>query len=182
MWKLGLAALALITGVMIACEKDDDGSGSGSMSVRMTDEPGAFIEVNVDIQSVQALYAGEDSTDESSWITLDTDSGVYNLLDFQGDTSTIIATEGDLPEGEIKEIRLVLGTENNVMLEDSTQFDLQTPSGQSSGLKLKIDNTIRADQNMEVFIDFDANKSIVVKGSGEYLLKPVITLKSVTHE
>jgi hypothetical protein len=54
---------------------------------------------------------------------------------------------------------------------------LTTPSAQQSGLKLKVNMDIAAGQLADFAIDFDACKSIVKRGgSGEYNLKPVISV------
>ena len=53
--------------------------------------------------------------------------------------------------------------------------DLSTPSSQQSGLKLQLKTTLTAGITYEVFLDFDAARSVVESGnSGNYNLKPVI--------
>ena len=52
--------------------------------------------------------------------------------------------------------------------------NLETPSAQQSGLKLNIDANLTGGVVYKLWIDFDAARSIVVKGNGDYLLKPVI--------
>jgi hypothetical protein len=58
---------------------------------------------------------------------------------------------------------------------DNTIHELSTPSGQQSGLKIQLNTTLTAGITYEIFLDFDAARSVVEAGnSGNYNLKPVI--------
>ena len=57
-------------------------------------------------------------------------------------------------------------------------YDLTTPSAQQSGLKLNLNATLTPGVDYNLLLDFDANKSIVLTGNGEYQLKPVIRVIS----
>jgi Domain of unknown function (DUF4382) len=156
-----------------SCDSNDDnGTGTARMEVRMTDAPGDYDEVNVEIESVQIHREGDDT--EEGWVTLDKiNPGVYNLLDFANGKDTLLAS-AELPVGHISQIRLVLGDENSVKLKNGDVIDLKTPSGQTSGLKLQIDAHLEDDVTYMVLLDFDAARSVVPKGNGGYNLKPVI--------
>lgn len=151
---------------------NDDSTGTSRMEVRMTDAPGNYEEVNIDVQSVQVHK--EDDGDESGWITLDEiNPGIYNLLDFANGKDTLLASS-TLPAGKISQIRLILGGNNSLKLKDGTVKPLKTPSGQQSGVKLKINADLESDVTYVLLLDFDAAKSIVARGNGQYNLKPVI--------
>ncbi|MBC3539482.1 DUF4382 domain-containing protein [Rufibacter sediminis] len=157
-----------------SCSDEKDPSGSARMEVRMTDAPGEYDEVNVDIRSVQIHREANDN--EAGWETLENiRPGVYNLLDFANGRDTLLAS-ATLPIGRISQIRLVLGNNNSLKLKgETTPRPLTTPSGQTSGLKLQINADLEADVTYVVLLDFDAAKSIVPRGnSGQYNLKPVI--------
>lgn len=155
-----------------SCDSDSDGNGTAKMEVRLTDAPGDYEEVNVDIRSVQIHK--EDTDSESGWLTLDQiNPGVYNLLDFANGRDTLLAS-AELPAGSISQIRLVLGDNNSLKLKNGDVVDLKTPSGQTSGLKVKINADLVEDVTYVVLMDFDAAKSIVARGNGQYNLKPVI--------
>lgn len=154
-----------------ACNKHE--TGSAKLEVRLTDAPGDYAEVNVDVRSVQ-IHAS-DGAGEEGWVTLPhINPGVYNLLDFANGRDTLLAS-ASLPSGRISQIRLVLGDQNSLRLKGQTQrLPLTTPSGQSSGLKVKIDSDLREDVTYVVLLDFDAARSVVKRGNGDYNLKPVI--------
>ena len=61
------------------------------LSVRMTDLPGNYDEVNVDIRGVEV-------TGNGGSVTLNINPGIYNLLDYANGVDTLIAT-GDVPAG-----------------------------------------------------------------------------------
>lgn len=154
-----------------SCDSDGD-TGTAKMEVRLTDSPGDYAEVNVDIQSVQVHKDAEG--DEAGWVTLnEINPGVYNLLDFANGRDTLLASS-NLPAGRISQIRLVLGNNNSLRLKDGTEVDLKTPSGQTSGIKLQLNADLERDVTYMVLLDFDAAKSVVARGNGAYNLKPVV--------
>ncbi|WP_242926264.1 DUF4382 domain-containing protein [Pontibacter vulgaris] len=155
-----------------ACNDDSENTGTAKMQVRMTDAPGDYEEVNIDIKSVQIIKEGD--TDEADWITMEEiHPGIYNLLDFANGRDTLLAS-ANLPAGTISQIRLILGDNNTLKLKDGTTVALKTPSGQTSGIKLKIDAELEEDVTYMLLLDFDAAKSIVPRGNGQYNLKPVV--------
>ena len=155
-----------------SCDKDDASQNTPktTLNVYLTDGPGDFQQVNVDIQEVRI----KSSDDTSQWLSLPTNTGIYNLLDFQNGVDTLLAT-GPVPAVVLKEVRLVLGP-NNTVMKDSVLYDLDTPSAQQSGLKIKIDKSLGLTVD-SLTLDFDAAKSIVETGNGKFILKPVIRVK-----
>lgn len=164
--------IGMLVAVMLfatACNKKQE--GTARLNVRLTDAPGDYEAVNVDIQSVEVHTAA------NGWVTLNTYAGVYNLLDFVNGQDTLLAT-ASIPAGEISQIRLILG-ENNTVQVDSMIYPLTTPSAQQSGLKLNLDDTLAAGVVHGLVLDFDASQSVVETGNGKYILKPVIRVTGV---
>jgi hypothetical protein len=151
--------------VIISCNNDDKAS-SYPLAVKMTDAPANYDAVNIDLQGVE--IKGENGAD----VLLNVNAGIYNLLDFSNGISTLIATS-TLNTAKISQIRLILGT-NNTIVVDGVVHPLETPSADQSGLKLQIHETLIADIQNEILLDFDAHQSIVVNGNGTYKLKPVV--------
>lgn len=133
--------------------------------IRMTDAPGPYTAVNVDIQAVEIVGNGTS-------VTLNTNSGIYNLLDFSNGADTLIAT-GSLNVSKVQQIRLILGPNNSVAT-GGTVYPLTVPSGSESGLKLQVHQTLQAGVAYYVLLDFDANQSVIQEGNGNYRLKPII--------
>jgi hypothetical protein len=66
--------------------------------------------------------------------------------------------------------------EGNTIVVDGEELPLQTPSGQSSGFKVKLTENpeLLSGAAYTLLLDFDAAKSIVKTGNNRYLLKPVV--------
>lgn len=148
-----------------SCSKDS-GSGKASVSVQLTDAPANYDAVMIDVQGVEI------KGDIGSAVMLNTIAGMYNLLELSNGVNTLIAT-GDLEPGMVSQIRLILGTNNTVMV-DGVDYPLSTPSAMQSGLKLQINQTFEAGVSYNILLDFDASQSIILTGNNEYQLKPVI--------
>ena len=142
-----------------------------SFVVRLTDSPGDYEIVNIDIQAVEV------HSDNAGWMTLKTNVDVYDLLTLTNGVETVIAND-DLPAGKVSQLRLILGDNNSVVV-DGESYPLTIPSGSESGLKLQIHAELTEGITYSVLLDFDAAKSIVATGSGSYNLKPVI--KAITE-
>jgi hypothetical protein len=158
-----LFAFALMSLVFASCK---DETSTTEYTIRLTDGPGPFTAVNIDIQSIE--LTGKNS----ELVTLNTMAGIYNLLDLTNGVDTIIATAG-LEISQVKQIRLILGPNNTVEINGQI-YPLSTPSADQSGLKIKVNHTLQPGEVYPVLLDFDAAKSIVETGKGEYKLKPVL--------
>lgn len=159
-----LLAIVPMLFIFASCNKDD--SAKSSYSVRMTDAPGPYDAVWVDVQGVEIKAEGKAD------VMLNIKPGIYNLLDLTNGKDTLIAT-GSLDAGTVSQIRLILGTNNTVVL-NGNSYPLATPSADQSGLKLQVHQVLEAGVAYSVLLDFDANQSIVETGSNTYKLKPVI--------
>jgi hypothetical protein len=148
----------------------DDSSGRATVEVRLTDAPAEYQEVNVDIQDVQVHSEGGDP--ENGWISLSINKGVYNLLELTNGLDTLLGST-TLPAGKITQVRLILG-ENNTIKTGDVSSDLNTPSAQQSGLKVQVNTELKEGITYTILLDFDAARSIVATGSGQFNLKPVI--------
>ena len=159
--------------LFLSCSKDNDDAnpfGETDFSVYLTDDPGEYDKVNIDIQSVEVHYS-DDSGD--AWHTIQMVSpGVHDLLKLTNGRDTLLARER-VASKTITQVRLILG-ENNTVVVDGITYPLKTPSAQESGLKLNVHATLTPGVEYAIWTDFDASKSIVVTGNNEYILKPVI--------
>lgn len=148
-----------------SCDSEKDNE-KAHLTVRMTDAPATYDAVLVDVKSVEIKGNGETT------VLLNTNAGIYNLLDFSNGLDTMIAS-GNLEPGSVSQIRLILGTNNSVVV-DGVTYPLSTPSAEQSGLKLQVNQTFEAGVDYFILLDFDASQSVVKTGNGAYKLKPVI--------
>ncbi|MEQ8578492.1 MAG: DUF4382 domain-containing protein [Balneola sp.] len=184
----GLIVLLLGFG-LTACS---NGDGTGTMRISLTDAPADYAEVNIEIHQVLVKENDDDDDDldetedmdaeeleDEGWKVVFNDTITVNLLDYQNGAILDLG-EVELETGRYNQVRLVLGDENNVVLNNGNKFRLNTPSGQTSGYKLLVQADIEEDQVYDLVIDFDASRSIVVTGNGSYILKPVLKTANLT--
>ncbi len=159
---------------LFSCSSDDSSGGdSARVQVRLTDAPGDYKAVWIDVVDVMVKSNAEAS--EEGWVSL---AGVqpmqYDLLQLTGGVTELLA-DAQIEAGFLSQIRLVLGTDNYLVLNDGSEQPLSTPSAQQSGLKVKVDQELVAGETYDFLLDFDVDQSIVTAGSsGGYILKPVI--------
>ena len=133
----------------------------------LKDAPSNYDAVYIDIRSVEVTMEGS-----SAFTITPTRPGIYNILNFKNGLDTLLV-KSDIPSGKISQIRLLLGSNNSVVV-SGVSYPVDAPSTQESGLKLNLDATLVANQAHDFWLDFDAGKSIVVTGNNTYKLKPVI--------
>ncbi len=168
--------LFLLAGSLIFYSCDSSTSGDselGTMQILLTDAPGNYDHVYIDVREARIHHSSDAEEGESGWIELDIETGIYDLLELTNGRYEVLG-EIDLEPGRYNQMRLVLGDQNEVVI-DGTAYPLNTPSAQQSGLKLNIHADIEGGEMYTLLLDFDANKSIVQAGqSGNIQLKPVI--------
>jgi hypothetical protein len=160
---------AIVAAIMFtACS---DSEKNARLEVRLTDAPGDYDEVNINIQGVQVHTEAGDQN--SGWKSLDIQAGVYNLLELTNGLDVLLGVI-ELPPGKVSQIRLILGDNNTLKIGENI-YNLSTPSSQQSGLKLNVHAELKAGITYTILLDFDAARSIVRPGNdGPYILKPVI--------
>jgi hypothetical protein len=181
-----LAALAITTFALGACS-DSSGTGTGLLTVRLTDAPFPFSEVaSVDVFVVRVDAKTESTTEDeaadennhSGWTTIATPNTLINLLDLgSGKTMNLGATT--LPTGNYRSFRLILDTDQStITLKDGSEPTIFFPSAGQSGIKVKLDEPIQLTEDGTVMtLDFDIGRSFVMRGNSPangFNFKPVI--------
>ena len=156
---------ALAAALFSSC-KSDKTSSVTRFNMTMTDSPGAYDNVMLSIKEVHVLTSNGEST-------MAIGNAPFDILKFRLGKDTLLASQ-DIPSGKLQEIRLVLNETGNTVKVDGVVYDLKTPSGQSSGVKIKVQDDLTAGIAYTLKVDFDVAKSIVTTGNGKYILKPVI--------
>ena len=164
--KILLLAPVCIMAMMFTSCQNASNSTVTRFNVKITDGPGAYDALYLSIKEVQVI------TSEGQTI-MEVGSGPFDILEFRMGKDTLIASD-DIPSGKLQEIRLVLNETGNEVVVDGETFELKTPSGQSSGVKLKVHEDLTSGVAYTMTLDFDAAKSVVKTGNGKYILKPVI--------
>ena len=173
LFKLSLIAIMLFG--FISCSSNDESNEpsepKAKLALRLTDAPGDYEKVFIDVREVMVKYAGGEDLD------LGINAGIYDLMELTAGVNVLLYND-DVPAGKITQIRLVLG-DNNTIVVDGQTFPLDTPSAQQSGLKIQVNQILEEGILYEFLLDFDVDESIVAQGNGGYSLKPVIRATTV---
>jgi len=172
----------LVIVLSFSCDENENtmNSETAVFSVKLIDDPGDYENVYVEVIDVMVKYESDndiDQEEEGGWESIGIiNPGIYDLLELTGGVSLQLIENEEIETGTIKQIRLLLGDENSVVLEGETEaLPLNTPSGQQSGLKVMVNQEILAGFNYDFILDFDVDESIVMAGnSGNINLKPVL--------
>jgi len=158
--------------VLNSCQKNAASNGNARLQVYLTDAPGDYEAVYIDVKDVQINVTGDSL---NGWQSLkNVNAAVYDVLKLVNDDDTLLA-DANIPSGKLHQMRLILGTENYVKIEGTSQLiKLETPSAQQSGLKLNIQQDVQDGILYTITLDFDVAKSIVKTGNSKYILKPTI--------
>ena len=180
------AALVIATFALAACS-DSSGTGTGMLTVRLTDAPFPFSDVarvDVFVVRVDARTAATtdaeaaDETNHGGWTTIATPNASINLLDLgSGKTMNLGATT--LATGNYNGFRLILDTDkSSITLKDGTKPPISFPSAGQTGIKIKLDQPIQLTVDGSVMtLDFDIGRSFVMRGNtalNGFNFKPVI--------
>lgn len=174
-----LSLIAMLFAGLASCSNDDDSNpnineGNAKLALRLTDAPGDYEAVFVDVEEVVIKYNGEQED-----VALGINAGIYDLLELTAGVNVLLYDD-EVPAGKISQIRMILGDENSIVVNGEVH-PLATPSAQQSGLKIQVNETFEPGVLYEFMLDFDVDKSIVSQGNGGYSLKPVIRASSVAE-
>jgi len=161
--------LALLAG-LCACSDNDTSNKSCQVQFALTDAPSlkGYKALYVDVEGI------EYNVGDSAWKTLAITPARINLMNLTNGTDTLLGNV-ELEAGQtVSQVRLILGDNNTLVLADGTEKSVKVPSGQQSGLKINIQSSATLTSGYKVMIDFDAERSVVAKGNGQYSLKPVL--------
>lgn len=165
---INVLILSLIV-VLSSCKKDKDNNNStyGTYKLHLTDTPGEFNHVYLDIQTVEIMQEGV------GWITSSTFvAGTYDILSFKNGLDTLIVNQSLATTGKIIQIRLKLGS-NNTIVKNGIEYVLIIPSAIQSGIKINTSTNLVENGTIEEWIDLNIGKSIKELPNNVYKLNPV---------
>jgi hypothetical protein len=182
-----LSLLATCALGLAACA-DSTGGSTGTLTVRLTDAPFPFSEVDkveihvvrIDARQAEPTDAeAEDDEDMDEWITIASPNALIDLLTLQNGT-TVNLGQATIPTGTYNGFRLIIDpSKSGVTLEDGSEPDVKWPSAAQTGIKIQLDQPISLTENGSVMVvDFDVGRSFVLRGNdirnNGLLFKPVL--------
>ena len=124
--KINFFIFTLILISFYSCSNSESGTNNmegiaPKISVKLVDAPGDFDEVNVNVVGV--MIKMDDSDDDSGWINLDMiNTGIIDLLNLTGGVNQVLVDRFPIPAGTLKQIRLVLGDGNTIVIRNDSAF------------------------------------------------------------
>ena len=140
----------------------------------LIDAPAAYDAVNIAVARVEVHREMNDTT--SGWFVVNDVPEMYNLLELRNGATAVLG-DAKLQPGTYTQIRLILQAGSHVKI-GNEQYDLTVPSGFQTGIKLNHEFTLHSGKLYELYLDFDAARSIRSNTNG-YRMSPVIRVQAV---
>lgn len=176
MWVGSLGLFFAAASVLVSCEKIKEPTpdpGSTHFSLLLTDTPGDYQAVWIDIRQI-LIKVSSDSSEDSGWIEVPlAKEQPYNLATLRNGRDSLLG-EADLPAGNVSQLRIVLGGNNSLISSTGKELPLKAPSGDASTLKLNIQANLVSGQPYTLVLDFNTRQSIIATSQGNYSLQPAV--------
>jgi hypothetical protein len=153
-----------------SCKKNKEAS-QGQMEVRMTDSPGDFIALNVEIIKIEAYL------ENSGWVTINESTNEINILDLTNGAEVTLASSTSAQAGVYTKLRMTFSGENSLTFNGSNgsnTVNLSFSSNYSHEIEIPIHCEINVGVTSSILLDFNVGLSIK-ESNGEYVLDPVLT-------
>jgi hypothetical protein len=180
---------AVVIGMMciafFACKKDSNNdtvpSGTvpaNSMVVKMTDGPGDYAGLNVEISKVEVYLQN------SGWVTLKSGSQFFNVLTLTNGAEAVVCSKTGLQAGVYSKLRITFGEENYLKLfaraliggvEVNTYNTVKLGWDGPKEIEVNMQREVSVTAGASVLFDFDVAQSISAGLQG-YILNPDITV------
>lgn len=194
---LGIMLVLASALVITSCQKSESAqapAGKQNLSLYLTDGPGFFDQVFIEIKSVQVLVDTTKDTRKNDtcnwdrmgatignkkdsglvWTDLNIKAGVYDILNLRNGVDTLLATT-QIATGAVRLIRIEIGTQNSVV-KDSVTYPLKWPAGLPNYILIKLKGHETEEflpGQIRLWLDFDVSRSVVVLNNNLFYLKPV---------
>ena len=144
-----------------SCSTDEVNSETelSGISVKLKSTAGEFDKVFVDIKDVQ-LKVKEDGNAPDAWVSLNSiNKGTHNIFDLRDDSSLLLVSNFEVKSSYIYEIRLVLGDNNFIDL-DNTLHNLDITNLGNSNPSNLVRMDLIPNRFYDITIDIDIDKSL----------------------
>lgn len=183
--------------VMTACNKNSSvdttvAANQQHLSLYLTDGPGLFDKVLIEIKSVKVLVdtskdtrhhdnddwdkVGENQKDDSSlvWKDLNIKAGIYDIMNLRNGIDTVLAATA-IPKGFIRLIKIEIGTQNS-LVKNGITYPVRLPANVPNYVLIKLKGHECEEYlpgKVRLWLDFDVNRSIIQGSNNEFILRPV---------
>ena len=167
---LVLTLMIVCAGFTIQSCKKDNKATQGQMEVRMTDSPGDFVALNVEIVKIEAYLQN------SGWVTINESSQEINIMTLTNGAEVTLASATTVQPGTYTKLKLTFSGENSLTFNGATgsnTVNLSFGSNFQGQVEVPIQCTVTSGITASILLDFNVGSSIAQAGGG-YTLNPVI--------
>ncbi len=187
MKTLKITSMAMVIAAFMfgftSCQKEDiqpapaTPTQAGDFKVKMTDAPGDYAALDVEITGVDAYL------ENSGWVSLSNETQQVSVLSLTNGVETLLAYNGSVEVGTYSKLRITFGEQNTLTLNGSSSAGGVSGSGSATvelmwdkpkEVIIEIDEQVSANAGAEVLLDFQVVESIREQAQ-EYIIDPVIT-------
>jgi len=158
--------------VNVTGEQQENSGAQGRLVLAVTDAAinmSTISEINMDISKVDV------HSNEAGWVTVSTAPHTYNLLALNAEHKSEILAQADaFQAGSYDQIRLTVDSVT-VKTKAGATSEAKLPSGE---LKINTALLVNANSTSSVNLDFMADKSLHLTGSGKYIFAPVVKIET----
>ncbi len=160
----------------------DTSNQQSSMKVRMTDNPGNFKALDVEITSVSAFNS---TTNE--WIELEGDAQTVSVLELTNGDEQEIASETNIDAGLYTMIKIDFSQNNKLTLNSTASagllgsvINVSVNAGSTTTVNesviVNINQEVSSNTSASLLLDFNVVNSVMQDSNDEFFLDPSITL------
>lgn len=162
--------------IAFSCLDDASNLSHSLVNIYLTDAPGDFDEVFLDIQRVEVYVQSGNSAGTQEWIPLDylPLSNIVNVTKLVNESQLIIG-RGELPLGKISQIKVVFG-DGQYIVQDNEQLSLEFANEEEKAFILEANYPLDGGMSYDLILDIDLSKSILADqaNANNFLFDPVI--------
>lgn len=170
-----LILFLLLSVTLGACLDGDANQKSSLVNVYITDAPGDFDEVYLELKRVEVFVQNSNRGGDDSWVSLYYIplSNVVNISALVNGSQLILG-RSELPLGKITQIKLVFGDEQYLVL-DEEPLSLVWEDPSEMEYIIDVDYTLEGGRSYDIVLDIDLARSITDSDQEEvYLFSPKI--------
>lgn len=166
-----LAVSTVLASSLTSCKKDGNDTKGNSFKVRMTDGPGDYAQLNVQITSVD-VYSSN-----GEWINLSSQTKSVNVLSLTNGMEMELANSTNITAGVYTKLRITFSPQASIALVGGGSSVTLNWVGGTQQVEIDINKEVSASAGANLLVDFNVAES-VTELSGVFNLNPVITIIS----
>jgi hypothetical protein len=164
--RISLIAAVVSLIAFTSCDKQTGNSNEAGITIKMTDAPGDYAALNVEIERVE-IYS-----ESSGWVELSNESQIVNVLELTNGVETTLATSTQLEAGLYTQVAVYFGSENSIQVQSNGEYASLEVGGEGM-IVSDIHAEVSASAATEVLLDFNVAESVELV-NGEFVLNPVV--------